>query len=103
MALPAPDEYVLLTAWQFRGLWAMPRLFRHTRRLEQQCRIAPGCLFVHRWLSKRSLLIESHWATQEAAEGWLASREFRRFDARARARGEVHTRRVITRVQGSEQ
>jgi heme-degrading monooxygenase HmoA len=42
---------------------------------------------MHRWISRRSLLLTSRWESTEAAEVWIASPEFRAFDEAARAIG----------------
>ena len=76
---------LLLTAWHFRRMRSMPRMFWRVRRLERDCRAHAGCLWVHRWVSRRSLLLTSHWRSQAAADSWLASSAHRRFDAAARA------------------
>ena len=76
---------LLLTAWHLRRVRHMPRMFWRLRRLERQCRAQAGCLWVHRWLSRRSLLLSSHWESEAAAEAWLTSSQFRAFDASARA------------------
>ena len=78
---------LLLTSWHLPSMLPVPRLFAHIRRLERDCRGADGCLHVHRWVSRRSLMLASEWATDEAAEAWMASPSFRRFDALARAAG----------------
>ncbi|MDZ7728637.1 MAG: antibiotic biosynthesis monooxygenase [Dehalococcoidia bacterium] len=69
----------------------MPAAFWRLRRLERDCRAAPGCSWVHRWISRRSLLLTSHWDNAASARVWLDSPAFRRFDAGMRARG-AHTR-----------
>ena len=85
MTSTPPDERVLLlTAWHLRRMRSMPRMFWRLRSLERHCRAQPGCLWVHRWISRRSLLLTSLWES-EAADGWLASEAFRAFDEAARA------------------
>jgi heme-degrading monooxygenase HmoA len=82
-----PDaEVVLLTAWHLRRLRDMPAAFLEARALERQCRLAEGCRWVHRWTSKRSLLLTSRWATAAAAEAWIRGPVFRGADLRLRAR-----------------
>ena len=78
-------EFMLLTAWHMRSMRSLPRMFWRVRRLERRCRVQPGCLWVHRWVSRRSLLLTSTWRSQEAAEAWLHSDAMRAFDAAARA------------------
>jgi quinol monooxygenase YgiN len=83
----ARPALVLLTAWHLPRARSMPRLFWRIRALDRASKSAPGCLWVHRWASRRSLLLTSHWATDADAERWLASEHVRRFDAAARAAG----------------
>ena len=52
----------------------------------------PGCVLVHRWVSRRSILLSSWWATRAAAEAWLASPAFRRYDRPLRAIRGTHAR-----------
>ena len=84
-ATPRGEPVLLLTAWHLRRVRHMLRMFWRLRRLERHCRAQPGCLWVHRWLSRRSLLLSSHWESVAAAEAWLASSQFRAFDEAARA------------------
>jgi len=79
------EAVLLLTAWHLRRVREMPRMFWRLRGLERHCRAQPGCLWVHRWLSRRSLLLSSRWESAAATEAWLASSRFRDFDASARA------------------
>ncbi len=79
------EAVLLLTAWHLRRVREMPRMFWRLRGLERHCRAQPGCLWVHRWLSRRSLLLSSHWESAAAAEAWLASSRFRAFDGEAGA------------------
>jgi heme-degrading monooxygenase HmoA len=79
-------EVMLLTAWHLRQLRDVPGAFLEARQLERQCRRAQGCRWVHRWTSKRSLLLTSRWSSREAAEAWLAGPVFRGTDLRLRAR-----------------
>ena len=82
---PASERVLLLTAWHLRRMRSMPRLFWRLRSLERHCRAQPGCLWVHRWISRRSLLLTSRWELEAAADRWLASEAFRAFDEAARA------------------
>lgn len=76
---------LLLTAWRLGRMRSMPRAFLAARALERRGRAQPGCVRVHRWISRRSLLIASWWRTRGDAEAWLASAPFRETDARLRA------------------
>ena len=88
---------LLLTSWHLPSVRPMPRLFAHIRRLERDCRAAEGCVGVHRWVSRRSLMLASEWESHDSAEAWMASLPFRRFDALARALGgEPRVRRATT-------
>ncbi len=82
---PGDAHVLLLTAWHLRGMRSMPRMFWRLRSLERLCRGQPGCLWVHRWISRRSLLLTSRWESEAAADEWLASAAFRAFDEAARA------------------
>ena len=76
---------LLLTAWRLGRMRSMPRAFLAVRALERRGRTQPGCVRVHRWISRRSLLLTSWWRTRADAEAWLASAPFRETDARLRA------------------
>ena len=76
---------LLLTAWRLGRMRSMPRAFLAVRALERRGRAQPGCVRIHRWISRRSLLLSSRWRTRAAAEAWLASAAFRETDARLRA------------------
>ena len=81
---------LLIAAWHFARMRSMPRQFWALRGLERECRAWPGCRWVHRWVSRRSLLLTSTWESEAAADAWLASTALRDFDARARGlRGTV--------------
>lgn len=82
---PPPAPVLLLTAWRLPRMRSMPRAFWLARRLDRDGRAAPGCARMHRWTSRRSLLLTSWWATRADAEAWLASPAFRALDARLRA------------------
>ena len=75
----------LLAAWHLRSVLSMPRMFWLLRQLEQDGRGQAECQWMHRWISRRSLLLTSHWVSAEAATGWMASPKFRAFDDAARA------------------
>ena len=76
---------LLLTAWHLRRMRSMPRMFWRLRGLERDGRGQPDCEWMHRWISRRSLLLTSRWASREAAEAWIASPGFQAVDAAARA------------------
>lgn len=78
-------DVLLLTGWHFRRMRSMPRMFWRLRRLERAAREQDGCLWVHRWISRRSLLLTSRWRSEQAARAWLTSEPFVAFDAAARA------------------
>ncbi len=87
---PTPEHdaeraVLLLTAWHFARMRPMPRMFWRVRRLERQVRREGGCLHVHRWVSRRSLLLTSYWRSAHEARAWLESPAFRGFDLPARA------------------
>ncbi len=83
MSQPAP--VLLLTSWHLRRMRSMPRTFWEARALERATRRQPGYAGIHRWVSRRSILLESRWESRAAADAWLASPAFRAFDARARS------------------
>ena len=82
---PPTAPVLLLTAWHLRRMRSMPRAFWLARRLERDGRTAPGCVRMHRWISRRSLLLTSLWESREAALAWRASPAFRELDGRLRA------------------
>src|SRR5690606_823779 len=75
---------VLLTRWHFPSMRVMPRQFWRIRALDRGTKGTSGCLWVHRWVSRRSLLLTSEWVDFEAAERWLASERLVAFDGSAR-------------------
>ena len=81
----ADGPVLLLTSWHLRQMRSMPRAIWALRSLERGTRSAPGCLDVHRWISRRSLLLTSWWRSRDAAQAWLSSAPFEDFDARLRA------------------
>lgn len=58
---------------------AMPARFLAARRAERALRRVPGCVGVHRWVSRRSILLTSWWSTRQAAEAALETAEVRAF------------------------
>ncbi len=83
---------LLLTAWHLPNMRSMPAMFWRVRALDRRTGKAPGCLWVHRWISRRSLLLTSAWRSEAEAGAWLASDEFRGVDAKARAQRGATTR-----------
>ncbi len=86
---------LLLTAWHFRRVRDMPLMFWRVRKLERHCRGRRGCLSVHRWVSRRSLLLTSHWVSEAAARSFLESETLHAFDRAASARPGAVTRREL--------
>jgi heme-degrading monooxygenase HmoA len=78
---------VLLTAWHLPHMRQMPASFVRVRRLDRRSKPAPGCDWMHRWISRRSLLLTSPWESEAAAQAWLASPRFRAVDGWLRRRG----------------
>ena len=76
---------LLLTSWHLTRMRSMPRAFWAVRALDRRTRSQQGCLHVHRWTSRRSLLLTTWWRSRAAAEAWLASPSFREADALLRA------------------
>lgn len=85
MTAPRDPHTTLLTAWHLRSVWQMPRAFLWVRALERDSRRAPGLRWMHRWISRRSLLLTSRWDSPDAARDWLKSDGFRAVDRRLRA------------------
>ena len=81
----AGGPVLLLTSWRLRRMRSMPRAFWALRSLERRARSTPGCLDVHRWISRRSLLLTSWWSSRDDAEAWLSSAPFEDLDACLRA------------------
>ena len=80
---------------------SMPRMFWRLRSLERLCRGQSGCLWVHRWISRRSLLLTSLWESEAAAEVWLSSEAFRAFDEAARSLDGTEARVERYRASGT--
>ena len=76
---------LLLTSWHPGRMRSMPRAFWAVRALDRRTRRQQGCLRVHRWVSRRSLLLTTWWRSRAAAEAWLASPAFRECDELLRA------------------
>ncbi len=83
---PAEAPVLLVTAWHLPRMRSMPRAFVHVRRLDHATRNAPGALWVHRWISRRSLMLTTRWKTEADAHRWLNSPTFARTSA---ALGEI--------------
>ena len=79
-AVDVPAGWLLLTAWYVTSMRAMPGMMLRARRLQAALRGEPGCLHVHRWISRRGVLVLTRWESREAAWAWLASPAYRRFD-----------------------
>ena len=94
-APPAP--VLLMASWRLPRMRSMPRAFLIARRLDRDGRAAPGCARMHRWVSRRSLLLTGWWRSRADAEAWLASPRFRDADARLRA---VHGARAEVELRG---
>ncbi len=82
---PPTAPVLLLTAWHLPRMRSMPRAFWLARRLDRDGRAAPGCVQMHRWTSRRSVLLTSWWESRDAALTWRASPAFRELDDRLRA------------------
>lgn len=80
-----PAPVLLLTSWHLPSVRAAVRAFPLARRLDHLGRRAPGCTRMHRWISRRSLLLTSWWDSREAAESWLLSPDVRALDERLRS------------------
>ncbi len=79
---------LLLIGTHLASMAAMPGAFLAARRAERALRRAPGCAHVHRWASRRSILLTSWWATRQAGEAALDAPEVRAFlDCVRRSRG----------------
>jgi len=69
----AEEGRLLLIALHLDSMLAMPALFWRVRRLERELRALPGVLRVHRWLSRRSLLLTVWCQGPEAARACLST------------------------------
>ena len=76
---------LLITAWHLRHVRSMPRAFLHIRRLDLATRGEAGCLWVHRWISLRSVLLTTTWQSERDAQRWLRSADFTRTDRALRS------------------
>ena len=83
---------LVLTAWHLSRMRSMPRSFWRVRTLERATHSVPGCLWIHRWISRRSLLLTSAWESDAAAEAWFASEGFTSVDASLKALPGTETR-----------
>ena len=63
---------LLITAWHLKRMRSMPRGFYNVRKLDFATRSQPGCLWVHRWISRRSLMLTTAWSS--AAEARTSSK-----------------------------
>jgi len=73
------------TSWHLPRMRTMPRAFWRVRTLDRGSRGSPGLLWMHRWISRRSLLLTSIWEDQPAAQAWLNSPAFQAVDRQLRA------------------
>lgn len=71
--MAARPPLLLAVAVHLDSMWAMPSLFWRMRRLERELRSLPGVLKVHRWVSRRSLMLTVWCQGREAAEGCLSA------------------------------
>ena len=101
MDAPTPPV-LLLTSWHLPRMRSMPRAFWLARRLDRDGRGAPGCIRMHRWISRRSVLLTSWWESREAAVAWRATPTFRELDGRLRAIRGAEPRVEIREVTGQE-
>jgi heme-degrading monooxygenase HmoA len=76
---------LLITAWHLRRMRSMPKAFYHVRRLDLATRGEKGCLSVHRWGSRRSLMVTTTWESETDAHRWLNGARFTRTAAALRA------------------
>ncbi|MCY4640931.1 MAG: antibiotic biosynthesis monooxygenase [Chloroflexi bacterium] len=81
----SPAPVLLLTAWHLPSMRSAARAFWLARRLDRLGREAPGCVGMHRWVSRRSVLLTSWWRSREAAESWFRSPPVRELDDRLRS------------------
>ncbi len=82
-----PGPVLLVVSWHFPSMRVMPRAFWAVRGLDRSSRRTPLLLWMHRWISRRSVALTSSWADRPAAEAWLRSHAFRRADSTFRALG----------------
>jgi len=80
----AAAPVLLITAWHLTRMRSMPRGFYNVRKLDFATRGRAECVWVHRWISRRSLMLTTAWRSWEAARAWLDSAEFERTDAAIR-------------------
>ena len=76
---------LLVTAWHLRRARSMPKGFYHVRRLDLATRGETGCLWVHRWISSRSLMLTTTWESEKDAHRWLYGASFARAAAALRS------------------
>lgn len=67
-----PKPVLLLIALHLNSMLPMLVLFWRVRALAGVAQRQPGVVRVHRWLSRRSLLLMSWWENSSSAEAWLA-------------------------------
>ncbi len=67
-----PKPVLLLIALHLDSMLPMLVLFWRVRALAGVAQRQPGVVGVHRWLSRRGLLLMSWWEDSSSAEAWLA-------------------------------
>ena len=72
---------LLITAWHLKRMRSMPRSFYYVRKLDFATRQQTGCLWVHRWISRRSLMLTTAWRSEVDARRWLEGDSVARTDA----------------------
>ena len=81
------EPVILVVALHFPRMWPMPRAFWRARALDHASRDRPGLLWLHRWISRRSVGFTSTWRDAEDARAWLTSEVFRNADDSLRRLG----------------
>lgn len=79
MNAPPDAPVLLIVAAYLPAMRSMPRRFLAARRAERALRGVPGCALVHRWVSRRSILLTSWWPDTSAAQRALAAPAVRQF------------------------
>ncbi len=68
--------FLCVVAWHLTRMRSVPRAFWRLRRLERVAREDGACLWVHRWISRRSLALTMRWSDEAEARRWLDSEAF---------------------------
>lgn len=79
MNAPSQAPVLLMVAAYLPSMRAMPRRFLAARLAERALRGVPGCALVHRWVSRRSILLTSWWSDAGAAQRALEAPPVRGF------------------------